>query len=139
MMLLNEAQKQTLINKLKFTLTYLLEVNTNIKDIFDVRVIDSENNKVRMFDLKLKDNEQTYMYFKRLCNDEFEVRYTICSESMMVSEETTMKFTVGEEEGSDDDFEFKFTLEKLFIKVTELEMERQFEKINNSLNDMIKF
>ena len=139
MMLLNEAQKQTLINKLKFTLTYLLEVNTDIKDIFDVRVIDNENNKVRMFELKLKDNEQIHMYFKRLYNDEFEVRYMLCSESMMVSEATTMKFTVGEEEGSDDDFEFKFTLEKLFIKVTELEMERQFEKINNSLNEMIKF
>ena len=92
-----------------------------------------------MFELKLKDNEQIHMYFKRLYNDEFEVRYMLCSESMMVSEATTMKFTVDEEEGSDDDFEFKFTLEKLFIKVTELEMERQFEKINNSLNEMIKF
>ena len=82
MMLLNESQKQVLVNKLKFTLTYLLKVNTNIKDIFDVRVIDSENNKVRMFELKLKDNEKSYLYFKRLYNDEFEVRYTICSESM---------------------------------------------------------
>ena len=136
-MLLNEAQKQVLVNKLKFTLTYLLKVNTNIKDIFDVRVIDSENNKVRMFELKLKDNEKSYLYFKRLYNDEFEVRYTICSESMMVSEETTLKFIVGEEESRDD--EFKFTIEKLFIAVTEIEMERQFEKINNSLNEMIKF
>ena len=137
MMLLNEAQKQVLVNKLKFTLTYLLEVNTSIKNIFDVRVIDSENNKVRMFELKLKDNEELYLYFKRLYNDEFEVRYTICSESMMVSEESTLKFIVGEEECSD--VEFKFTIEKLFIAVTEIEMERQFNKLNNSLNEMIKF
>ena len=56
---------------------------------------------------------------------------------MAVSEETTLKFTVGEEENSDNDIEFKLTLEKLFDMVTEIEMERQFDKINKSLNDLI--
>jgi hypothetical protein len=138
-MLLNEIQKQTLINKLKFTLTYMLKMNNDIENVFDVRVLDVDNNKVRMFELKLKNDDITYILFKRLCNNEFEVRYLICSESMMASEETTLKFIVGEEEGSDDDFEFKFTLEKLFVAVTEIEMERQFDKLNNSLNELIKF
>ena len=137
MMLLNETQKQTLINKLKFTLTYLLQVNTDIRNIFDVRMIDSEYNKVKMFELKLKDVEKLYLYFKYLYNNEIEVRYVICSESMAVSEETTLKFTVGEEENSDNDNEFRLTLEKLFDIVTEIEMERQFDKINKSLNDLI--
>ena len=137
MMLLNETQKQTLINKLKFTLTYLLQVNTDIRNIFDVRMIDSEYNKVRMFELKLKGDEKTYLYFKYLYNNEIEVRYVICSESMAVSEETSLKFTVGEEENSDNDIEFKLTLEKLFDMVTEIEMERQFDKINESLNNLI--
>ena len=137
MMLLNETQKQTLINKLKFTLTYLLQVNTDIRNIFDVRMIDSEYNKVKMFELKLKDVEKLYLYFKYLYNNEIEVRYVICSESMAVSEETTLKFTVGEEENSDNDNEFRLTLEKLFDMVTEIEMERQFDKINKSLNDLI--
>ena len=137
MMLLNETQKQTLINKLKFTLTYLLQVNTDIRNVFDVRMIDSEYNKVRMFELKLKNVEKLYLYFKYLYNNEIEVRYVICSESMAVSEETTLKFTVGEEENSDNDIEFKLTLEKLFDMVTEIEMERQFDKINKSLNDLI--
>lgn len=137
MMLLNETQKQTLINKLKFTLTYLLQVNTDIRNIFDVRMIDSEYNKVKMFELKLKDVEKLYLYFKYLYNNEIEVRYVICSESMAVSEETTLKFTVGEEENSDNDVEFRLTLEKLFDMVTEIEMERQFDKINKSLNDLI--
>ena len=136
-MLLNETQKQTLINKLKFTLTYLLQVNTDIRNVFDVRMIDSEYNKVKMFELKLKDVEKLYLYFKYLYNNEIEVRYVICSESMAVSEETTLKFTVGEEENSDNDIEFKLTLEKLFDMVTEIEMERQFDKINKSLNDLI--
>ena len=136
-MLLNETQKQTLINKLKFTLTYLLQVNTDIRNIFDVRMIDSEYNKVKMFELKLKDVEKLYLYFKYLYNNEIEVRYVICSESMAVSEETTLKFTVGEEENSDNDNEFRLTLEKLFDMVTEIEMERQFDKINKSLNDLI--
>lgn len=139
MMLLNEIQKQTLINKLKFTLTYMLKVNNDIENVFDVKVLDVENNKVRMFELKLKDNDTTYILFKRLSNNEFEVRYLIYSESLMASEETLLKFTVGEEKGSDDDFEFKFTLEKLFIAVTEIEMERQFDKLNSSLNELIKF
>ena len=56
---------------------------------------------------------------------------------MAVSEETTLKFTVGEEENSDNDNEFRLTLEKLFDIVTEIEMERQFDKINKSLNDLI--
>ena len=137
MMLLNETQKQTLINKLKFTLTYLLQVNTDIKSIFDVRVMDIEYNKVKMFELKIKDSENVYLYFKRMYDDEIEVRYVICSESMAVSEETTLKFTVGEEENSDNDIEFRLTLEKLFDMVTEIEMERQFDKINKSLNDLI--
>ncbi len=110
MMLLNETQKQTLINKLKFTLTYLLQVNTDIRNVFDVRMIDSEYNKVKMFELKLKDVEKLYLYFKYLYNNEIEVRYVICSESMAVSEETTLKFTVGEEENSDNDIEFRLTL-----------------------------
>lgn len=137
MILLNENQKQTLINKIKFTLTYLMSTTEDIEKVFDVRVMNSEKNEVTLFELQSKENKNTFFYIKKLYDGGIEIRYTICSNTMNFSDESTLKFNIGEKD--DEDFEFVSMIEKMFKLVTEIEMRKQFEKLNSSINDLIRF
>lgn len=140
MVILDNEKREMLIKKLIFTLDFIITTNKNFEDIFDVRVLDTEDNKVKMFELKFKNEESIFLYFKKLCNDDIEIRYIISSNpDNFVRDETTLRFTTGLSESGMKYCEFLGTAETIFDIVTEIEKEKQYQKLNETLNNILKY
>ena len=138
MIILDNNKKEKLINKLLFTLNFILLTNRNLEETFDIRVIDAEEGAVKMFELMFKENKEVYLYFKRLFNGDVEMRFTVASPDQYIRDESTLKFIVG----TNDDIrycEFLDTADKIFDIVTEIEKENQYKKINDTINSLLKY
>ena len=136
MMILNQNQKQELVNKLKFTLNFIVCSNEDLEKLFNIKILYNDKDKVNTFELSA---QNTFIYFKRCYESEIEIRYTVYSEEQTFGEECSLIFVVSdkEKENNDVDKEFMKTIDILFDTVTEIERKRQYEKINKSINSLL--
>lgn len=138
MLILDNNKKEMLINKLLFTLNVILITSGNFEETFDIRVMDVEESTIKMFELTFKENKDVYLYFKRLFNGDVEMRFIVAAPDQYVKNETTLKFIVG----INDDVtycEFLDTVDKIFDIVTEIEKENQYNKLNDIINELLKY
>ena len=138
MVILDNNKREALINKLLFTLNFIVSTNKDFEEMFNVRVLDAEANKIKMFELTFKENKEVYLYFKRLFNEDIEIRFIVTTPEQYTRDESALIFTVG----VNDDVtycEFLDTAEKIFDIVTEIEKENQYNKLNDTLNSLLKY
>ena len=138
MVILDNNKREALINKLLFTLNFIVSTNKDFEEMFNVRVLDAEANKIKMFELTFKENKEVYLYFKRLFNEDIEIRFVVTTPEQYTRDESSLIFTVG----VNDDVtycEFLDTAEKIFDIVTEIEKENQYNKLNDTLNSLLKY
>lgn len=138
MVILDNNKKEMLINKLLFTLNFMVTTNRNFEETFDVRVIDAEEGTIKMFELMFKENKEVYIYFKRLFNGDVEMRFVVTTPEQYVRDESTLRFIVG----TNDDItycEFLDIADKIFDIVTEIEKENQYNKLNDTINSLLKY
>ena len=142
MILLNEEQKKAIINKLKFTLNFMICANENIEEIFEINVQDAVKGEVKVFSLSYKDDIS--IWFKDY-NDSFEVNYILESEDDKFMPEGHITFLVYREDaemgdnGCNVDMDFIRTVDKIRDRVTELERNKQYEKFNSSINNLLHY
>ena len=141
MLILNKEQKQLLTNKIKFSVNFMMKTEANIDDLFNIRVYDADSDEVISFELVFKNSDKyMFMLMKSLSNDhdEYEIRFGIQeSEESPFRDETTIRFFVSKD--CNDNVDFLETVQKIFKQVTELEMEKQYQKLNNAIDDLLNY
>ena len=71
-------------------------------------------------------------------NEDIEIRFVVTTPEQYTRDESSLIFTVG----VNDDVtycEFLDTAEKIFDIVTEIEKENQYNKLNDTLNSLLKY
>ena len=143
MLVLNKEQKQLLVNKIKFTVNFMMTTGAPIEELFNVRVLDTDSTEVLCCELTFKKSPSIFMMMKSLSNEhnEYDIRFGVQeegeTEGLRYMDETTIRFFVSEE--CNDNLDFMETIREIFKQVTELEMEKQYQKLNNAINDLLNY
>jgi len=132
--LLTVEMKTMLAKKLLFTLNFILTTNENLFKIFDLQVLDIIDGEVVRFDLIFREENDAYISFKRLTTGDIVMVYQLISSSKGI----TNKFEIFVDR-HDIYREYYEALNKLFEIVTEMEREEQFQKMNSSINRILKY
>lgn len=143
MLVLNKEQKQLLINKIKFTVNFMMTTGAPIEELFNIRVLDTDSTEVLCCELTFKKTSSIFMMMKSLSNEhnEYDIRFGVQeegeTEGLRYMDETTIRFFVSEE--CNDNLDFMGTMREIFKQVTELEIKKQYEKLNNAINDLLNY
>ena len=142
--LLNKEQRQNLINRLKFTINFMISTGEDLEEIFDIRVFNIEEDAVVGCELTTKKlNNPVRLFMKSFSSDkkdDYEVVFSVSNEpdedEMMVSE-TTLRFYVSGPCKDNDDF--IETMQYIFDKVTEIEKIKQYNNLDTAINDLLNY
>ena len=143
MLVLNKEQKQLLVNKIKFTVNFMMTTGAPIGELFNIRVFDADSTEVLCCELTFKKSNSIFMRMKSLSNehDEYDIRFGVQeegeTEGLRYMDETTIRFFVSEE--SNDNLDFMETIREIFKQVTEWDKGKQYEKLNNAINDLLNY
>jgi hypothetical protein len=129
---LNNEMRNTLARKLLFNLNFMMITHENLFDKFNLSINDAIENKVVRFDL-IRKNASMYISFKRLSNDEF----TVEVHGMNKDNGTTDVFVIYVNRDSDFE-EYYNCIMQLFNIVTEKARIEQFERMEASINELLK-
>ena len=134
MNLLSVEMKNKLAKKLLFTLNFMLLNEDDIFNIFNLIVLDIHDDKVARFDLVIEDKDETHIIFKRITNGDVVLIYQLVTPG----EEVINKFEIYVT--SDGLYgEYHDTIKTICEMVDEKEREKQFQKLDTSLNNLLRY
>lgn len=142
--LLNKEQRQNLVNRLKFTINFMISTGEDLEDIFDIRVFNIEDDSVMGCELTTKNlNKPIRLYMKSFSADEkndYEVVFSVNNEPEyddMIISETSLRFYVSGPCKDNDDF--VETMQYIFNCVTEIEKKKQYASLESAINDLLNY